>query len=65
MDAPNPPAEIVRDSAGEPVLQGTEEVEFAAYIPNVVLQNLETRSCCSGVTVSSAAGYIVKISTFS
>ena len=43
MDAPNPPAEIVRDSAGEPVLQGTEEVEFAAYIPNVVLQNLEPK----------------------
>jgi len=43
MDAPNPPAEIVRDGAGLPVLQGTEEVEFAAYIPNVVLQNLEPK----------------------
>ena len=43
MDAPNPPAELIRDAAGMPIHQGTEEVEFAAYIPRVLLENPESR----------------------
>ena len=41
MDGALPPASLVRDSRGNPVYQGTEQIPFSAYIPNVLLTNPE------------------------
>ena len=39
LDAPLAPASIVRDEDGNPVYQGTEEIEFAAYVPRTVIES--------------------------
>lgn len=39
LDAPSPPASIVRDDDGNPVYQGTEEIEFAAYVPRTIIES--------------------------
>ena len=41
LDAPSPPATLVRGSDGNPVYQGTEEVYFKAYVPGSLLTNPE------------------------
>jgi hypothetical protein len=39
LDGPSPPASIVRDADGSPVYQGTEEIEFAAYVPRTIIES--------------------------
>jgi len=42
MDAPLPPASIVRDETDAPVWQGTEEIEFAAHVPASLIEGSST-----------------------
>lgn len=41
MDGPVAPSKLVRDSSGNPVYQGTEEVSFKAYVPQSLIDNPE------------------------